>query len=154
MLRHYLSEQEKVGTVRLTRRTLDVYRDIGRSYTSGGLFGTLVFAERDSGVGPQPFGFALAGEDFTGLRLDTTLGRVAFVWLVWVTPSERQTGAGLAMLLFGRPRLLELGFETASLGVREGNTEGHALSRAFGATVNERQYLFPLKEAPGGRPEE
>jgi hypothetical protein len=96
-------------------------------------------------------GFALAGEDFGQPRLDTTWGKSAVVWLVWVDPTSRKNGAGLGMLTFGRPRLLELGFEVAVMSVRHPNLEGQALTLAFGAEPEECSYVFRLKEEPHGQ---
>lgn len=150
MLRRYLAEQQAAGgAVQLTRKTVDWYRDLARIYVHGSGFGVVVFAEEDGPVGRQPVGFAMAGEDLGIPRIDTTLGKVATVWITWVDPTRRKTGAGLGMLLFGRPRLLELGFETAAMSVREENTEGLALCHAFGAQPVERFLRFRLEEEPG-----
>jgi len=151
MLRTYLKEQEASSPVRLTRKTVDWYRNLAHSYLKGSLFGTLVLGEVESEVGPQVVGFALAGEDLGQPRVDTTLGKVAVVWLVWVAPEHRKSLAALGMLLFGRPKLLELGFETAVMDVRENNPEGKALTLAFGAHPEEMVYHFPLKEEPRGQ---
>jgi len=155
MLRAYLAEQEDAGSpVRLTRRTVDWYRDLARAYVRGSLFGVLVLSEVEGPVGPQPVGFALAGEDLGEPRVDTMLGRTAVVWLTWVAPAHRKDGRALDMLIWGRPTLLEQGFEVASMSVREDNTQGHALCLAFGAEPVERLYRFPLKEEPRGRPKQ
>jgi len=155
MLRAYLAEQEEAGSpVRLTRRTLDWYRDLARAYLRGSLFGVLVLSEAEGPVGPQPVGFALAGEDLGEPRVDTTIGRTAVVWLTWVAPEHRKGERALSMLRFGRPTLLEQGFEVASMSVREDNPQGHALCLAFGAESVERLYRFPLKEEPRGRPKQ
>jgi len=142
----YLCEQEASGSpVRATKHTLDAYRDLARAYLAGGMFGVVVLAEKSLG---DPVGFALAGEDVGRLRYDTTLGKVAFVWLIWVTYEFRKSGTALGMLTFGRPRLLELGFETASMSVRENNPEGQALTLAYGGVLAEREYLFALSGTP------
>ena len=146
MLRDYLHEQREAGSPVLpTQRTFNAYRDMARAYLSGSLFGVLVLAE-DEGT---PVGFVLAGENTSGgTRFDTSLGKVAYVWLVWVAPHVRKHGVGLSMLSFGRPRLVELGFNVAAMTVREDNTEGQALTLAFGASPTEREFLFDLAEKP------
>jgi ribosomal protein S18 acetylase RimI-like enzyme len=143
-LRAYLLEQEKSSPVRLTRRTLDWYRNLAHSYLKGSLFGVLVLAMKEA----EMTGFALGGEDPGTPHLDTNLGRQAVVWLVWVDPAHRQSGLGLGMLSFGRPHLVELGFETAVMSVRAANAEGVRLTEAFGARLEELIYLFPLREEP------
>lgn len=142
MLRLYLLEQASAGSpVQVTRRTVDWYRDLARSYLQGSMFGVLVLA-----LGPEgnPVGFALAGEDLGTPRLDTTLGRTAVVWLAWVQPQLRKGGTALSMLHWGQPRLRDLGFRTAVMTVREGNAEGEALTRAFGAKPAERMFSCAL----------
>jgi len=145
MLRAYLMEQQESGSpVLYTKRTLAAYEELARAYLAGGMFGVVVLSYE----GDRLVGFALAGEDTGGLRYDTTLGKVAFIWVVWVLPSHRKTGAGLGMLTFGRARLLELGFVTASMSVRENNPQGQALTLSYGAVPTEREYLFDLRGEP------
>ena len=153
MIRLYLAEQEDSGSpVQLTKRTVDAYRLLASSYLVGSLFGVVVLAYVETAeAAPELVGFALAGEEISPLAFDTTLGRVAFVWQVWVAPEHRKAGAGLGMLTFGRPRLLELGFQTASMSVRAENQESRALCEAFGAKLVELNLHYPLKEEPHGR---
>lgn len=146
MLRAFLLEQAAAGsTVQVTRRTVDWYRDLARSYVLGSLFGVLVLAEEGA-----PVGFALAGEDLGQPRLDSDLGRQAAVWAVWVNPAHRKHGTGLAMLSFGRPLLVDQGFQTAVTSVREGNVEGDALTRGFGARPMEQLFRVALREDSDG----
>jgi ribosomal protein S18 acetylase RimI-like enzyme len=102
-------------------------------------------------VGPQPVGFALAGEAPFIPWVDTEHGRTATVWIAWVEPRMRQKGIALGMLAFGEPRLLELGFEIAAMSVREENPEGQKLSEAFGAKPLERFYHYTLGNSHGRR---
>lgn len=151
MLRSYLQEEEDRGSpVRFTRKTLDWYRDLARAYVLGGAFGVVVLGEVDSEAGTEVAGFALSGEDPGVPRWDHSLGRVAVVWIAWVAREHRKSGIGLRMLHFGRPRLLELGFETAVMSVRTGNAEGQALTLGFGAGPAEAAYHFRLEEEPHG----
>lgn len=134
MLRSFLLEQAGAGSpIQVTRRTVDWYRDLAHSYLKGGLFGGLALAEAEGPVGPQPVGFVLWGEDPGVPRLDTDLGRVAVVWLIWVRPEHRKLSTALRLLHFGEPEAVKLGFKTALMNIRTDNTEGQALARAFGA---------------------
>lgn len=152
LLRRYLMEETKAGSpVRMTRRTLDFYRDLARGYLIGSDFGVLVFADEDTAVGPQPVGFALAGGSPFIAWIDTEHGKTATVWITWAEPRLRQQGIGLGMLAFGEPRLLELGFEIAAMSVREENPSGQALSLAFGAKPIERFYHYTLGGTIHGR---
>lgn len=152
MLRRYLMEEAKAGSpVRMTRRTLDFYRDLARGYLIGSDFGVLVFAQDDSAVGPQPVGFALAGGSPFFTWIDTEHGKTATVWIAWTEPRFRKQGVGIGMLAFGEPRLLELGFEIAAMSVREGNPGGDKLSLAFGAQPIERFYHYTLGGTEHGR---
>lgn len=147
-LRSYLLEQRKTGSpVRVTRQTVDFYRGLCENYLRGSLFGFLILAEEAGRL----VGFVLVGEDTGPPRLDTALGREAAVWLAWVAEPFRKTGLGIGMLRFGLPRAVELGFETATMTVREENQEGLALCRAFGARVAERLLIFPVREESDGR---
>jgi hypothetical protein len=145
MLRTYFLEQRAMGSpVLVTQRTLDFYRGLARSYIGGSLFGGLALA------GEPAHAFLLGGEDPGQPPLDLDLGRVAMVWLIWVAPEHRQTRLALDLLSWGRHRLLEWGFETALMCVRDDNVAGLALTHAFGARPEERIYRFPLREEPGG----
>lgn len=146
MLRLYLKEQHGSSDhpVLVTRRNVDTFRDLARAYLGGGMFGVVVFALH----GDEVIGFTLAGEDWSTPWLDTTWGKQAQVWVVWVRPEDRATGAALGMLSFGRPRLVELGFKAAFMSVWEENKPGHALCHAFGAKLVDRIYTFPLAEEP------
>lgn len=148
MMRSYLREQQAEGcTVRFTTRSLDAYRDLARRYLSGQLDGVIVVAEEASRVG-EVVALAMAGEPGVPPMLDNTLGRQANVWLVWVDPAYRKTGLALSMLSWGRPYLVGMGFETATMTVREGNDLGERLTLAYGAAPSERMYHFRLEEEP------
>lgn len=152
LLRRYLMEESKAGSpVRMTRRTLDFYRDLARGYLIGAESGVLVFAGEDSAVGPQPVGFALAGGSPFFPWIDTEYGKTATVWIAWMEPRFRQKGTALGMLAFGEPQLLEMGFEVAAMSVREENPSGQALSLAFGAKPIERFYHYTLGGTEHGR---
>lgn len=149
LLRRYLMEDSKAGSpVRMTRRTLDFYRDLARGYLIGQTSGLLIFAEEDTAVGPQPVGFTLTGESPFLPWIDTEHGKTATVWIAWVEPRFREKAVGIGMLAFGEPRLLELGFEIAAMSVREKNQAGQALSIAFGAEPIERFYHYTLGGGP------
>jgi GNAT superfamily N-acetyltransferase len=151
MLRSYLREQQMGGSpVLFTRQTLDVYRDMARCYLSGLMEGLVVLAEDEGEV----VGFALSGEEMAPPALETDLGRMAQVWLVWVDPTYRKTGAALGMLSWGRPHLLERGFERACMCIRKGNDLGEKLTLSYGARPVERMYHFDLQKEPRhGQPE-
>lgn len=152
LLRKYLMEDQKNGSpVRMTRRTLDFYRDLARGYLIGHSFGILVFADEDTAVGPQPIGFTLAGDSPFFPWIDTEHGKTATVWISWVEPRFREKRTALGMLAFGEPKLLELGFEIAAMSVREENPGGQALSLAFGAKPLERFYHYTLGGTERGR---
>ena len=140
MLRRYLLEQRKDGSpVRVTKKTVDFYRELADSYLRGSLFGGLVLAEE----GGQLAGFVLGGEDTGGgSRLDTDLGRVLIVWAIWVEKTHRKVGTALTMLRFAQLKSLELGFEVAVMSVREENKQGLALVRAMGVQPVERIFTF------------
>jgi hypothetical protein len=152
MLRRYLMEEAKAGSpVRMTRRTLDFYRDLARGYLIGAEAGLLVFAEDETAVWPQPTGFTLAGAGPWLTWIDTEHGKTATVWITWMEPRFRKKGAALGMLAFGEPKLLDLGFEVAAMSVREENPSGQKLSLAFGAQPIERFYHYALGVTEHGR---
>lgn len=146
MIRRYLAEAEKASPrVRLNRRSVDRYRDLALAYVRGSLAGVVVIAGTE-----KPVGLAMGGEDLGQPYLDGGWGRTATVWIAWVAPEARQSGLALKMLYWGLPHLVELGFDTALMGVLETNTAGRALTEAFGAQLTERLYAYPLKEKPHG----
>lgn len=137
MLRRFLAEQEDLGSpVRLTTRTLDEYRDLARSYMMGSRFGLVVL---------DTHGMVIIGEDTGAPRFDTTLGKLAVVWIAYVVPEARDKKLALSMLHFALPHVRDLGFDTAVMGVREGNAAGRALTEGFGAQLTERIYHYSLK---------
>ena len=139
MIREFLLEQHKDGSpVEVTRLTVEFYRDLARSYATGSLAGVVALDDT---------GFALVGEDCGYPRLDNNLGRVAIVWAVWTSPSERRHHHMLDLLHFTEGHLRELGFDLGVMHVREANAAGRALSEAFGATLQERVYHYDLKRA-------
>lgn len=147
MIREFLMEQAKDGSpVLVSRRTVETYRDLARCYITGSLAGVVVLAGNT-----EPTGFVLAGEDSGLPRLDTNLGRIAVVWAVWMRPDSRKQTNALKMLLFGKPKLFEMGFDLAYMAVRETNRAGLALTESFGAHPAERIFHFPLKEKPLGQ---
>jgi GNAT superfamily N-acetyltransferase len=138
LIRAYLREQAaEGGPVRFTQTSLDWYRNLARSYLLGSLFGAVTIAEGGAG-------FAMGGEDPGTPRLDTDHGRTAVVWIAYVEPAYRKTGLAIALLACGLPKIVEMGFKTAMMGVLEGNQAGHGLCRAFGAELTERSYRFTL----------
>lgn len=150
MLRLYLAEEEERGSpVRFTHRTLNWYRELGRSYLWGQAHGVIVFGEVESEAGKEVAGFALSGESHDS-PWDHNLGRIAVVWIVWVATEHRKSGIASTMLRFGRSRLVEMGFETAVMSVRYGNQEGQGLTLGFGAGAAEAAYHFRLEEEPRG----
>lgn len=151
MLRSYLAEQEAVGSpLRFTRRTLDWYRDLIWSYLEGKESGAIVLGEVSSEAGEEVAGFAMGGESPGESPVDLSIGRMAQVWVVWVTPEHRRSGLALSMLRFGQPRLVEMGFETAVMSSRAANQQGNALCRSFGAFNVENFYQFSLGEKSNG----
>ena len=148
LLRECLLEEEIMGQqVLATRRTVEHYREFAWQYVTGGLFGVLVLAEDNGAIR----GFALAGEDTGDRRVESTSGRVAYIWQAYTSPSYRKDGVALSLLIWGRPFLLEMGFETAVMSVLESNLEGQALTLSFGAKPVDRVYHFALKEEPRDR---
>jgi ribosomal protein S18 acetylase RimI-like enzyme len=149
LLRLYLAEQEDGGSVvRFTLRTLDAHRDMIRQYLTGQMLGIVRIAEDEEG---NAVGFGYAGEDHGPCPYDTTLGKVANVWVMWVAEGHRKQGAALEMLTSSQERFAELGFDTAMMTVREGNEEGLQLSLAFGAQPLERILYFRRGEPYGQR---
>jgi GNAT superfamily N-acetyltransferase len=146
LLRYYLKEQEAIGSpVQFTRRTLDRYRDLARDYVTGGASGVLVLAEEDGDV----VGFTLAGEAPLP-AVDLSHPKTAVVWIAWMKPEHRKQGTALSMLRYGEPFLIEQGFEMAAMTVREGNAQGMALSRSFGAEPVETALHAALKGGAHG----
>lgn len=137
MIRAFLAEQEEQGSpVPLTARNLDVYRSLAWSYLTGLRFGVVVLDDD---------GFGIAGEDGPG-RFETSHGKTATIWLIWVRASGRKSHKAMEMLRFGIPRMLEFGFERVVMSVRDGNEAGRMLTEGFGAKLIERVYEHSLKE--------
>lgn len=145
LLRYYLQEQWASGDPIIpTNRSVQTYHDLVRGYINGSSFGIVILAEQQGEV----VGFVLTGEHPSRNAFDTTLGKVAVVWIAWTHPAHRKGGTALGMLSFGRPHLVAMGFQTATMTVRSNNEQGRALTLAFGAEPAESTYLFPLAEEP------
>jgi len=148
MLRSFLGEQETREGCRMlfTRRTLERYRELARGYLSGQRFGGVVLGEIETEAGHELAGFALCGEDDGPTAVDMTFGKIAILWMVWISPEHRKSGLGFAMLQYALPTLVEMHFDTVLMSVREGNAEGDALRRAMGALPMERCFSYAVKE--------
>ena len=146
LLRAFLVEHRLGGSAAVvSARNVENYRRLAEDYLHGRIPGVVVLAHEDNRL----VGFALAGEPQAPGWLELDGGKTAVVWIAYVDPAYRKKGVALGMLVWGRPHLLELGFETATMGVREDNEVALALCRAFGARASERLLRFPLNEEPG-----
>jgi hypothetical protein len=119
---------------------LSQLQDLGLAYLRGDVRGAVVLAEGGRGM-------VIGG----AAREDPPATETCQVWVAWTHPDERKTGLALAMLHWGRHRMLELGFTKALMGIVEGNAGGQELARAYGAKPMERLYSFPLLEEPHGQ---
>ncbi len=144
MIRLYLVEQRQIGNpVQVTRQTVSAYRDLSEHYLTGRIPGLVIVASEEDGT---LCGLVLAGDLVNPMGIESDYGRQAVVSLAWVQQTHRKTRLGLEMLVWGRPLLVELGFDTATMAIREGNEAGMALARSFGAVPSETLLTYPLRE--------
>lgn len=118
---------------------VSMLQDLGLAYLRGDVRGAVVLAGEDRGM-------VIGGAG----REDPPATDTCQVWVAWTHPDERQTGLALAMLHWGQPRMVELGFTKARMGIVDSNVGGQELARAFGAQPVERLFSFPLVEDPDG----
>lgn len=105
----YLKEQHELGSAVLpSYHNALQYGSLLDSYLRGSLFGFGLM-----GLDPSPCACLLIGESpDNGLSLETTRGRSAILWGVYVLPSHRRRGYARQIQDYGVPLVKELGFKT------------------------------------------
>src|SRR5688572_1449980 len=87
--RAYVEEQYQLGSViKPTVPTWRQYLDLYNSYVDGSLFGLVLLAETEGHL----LGTCMGGEHPSGLHFETTRGKSAILWGVYVIPEYRQQG--------------------------------------------------------------
>lgn len=137
----HLQEQEKDGAKLLaTRSNLYQFLDYFESYIGGSLFGIVCVAEVEGEV----VGVVMAGEFAQPNSWDTTFGKLANLWGVYVDPIHRGKGLGVKLFSLCRERGIELGFDAVETYVRVDNKHGQRVADAFGTKVYIQQHIAPL----------
>lgn len=137
----HLLEQEKDGS-KLLATTSNLYKllDYFESYVGGSLFGIVSIVEEDG----EAIGICMAGEFATDDHWDTTLGKLANLWGVYVEPDHRGNGLGVKLFATVLERGRELGFDAVETYVRVDNKHGQRVAKAFGTKVYIEQHIAPL----------
>lgn len=137
----HILEQEKDGS-KLLATTANLYKflDYFESYIQGSLFGAVAIAE----VEGKAVGVCMGGEFASPDTWDTTLGKLANVWGVYIEPSHRGKGLGVKLFAFISERGRELGFDAVETYVRVDNEHGQRVAKAFGTQVYIQQHIAPL----------
>jgi ribosomal protein S18 acetylase RimI-like enzyme len=117
----FMAEQEKEGSYILAT-TRNLYRMLENfeSYVTGGTDGVCMFWEAEG----QPVAIVLTGYCSGAEEWETSLGRIATLWGVYVQPSYRGKGIALKLFAHGVEVGKELGFDTLETHVRSDNTHG------------------------------
>lgn len=142
MAHHFATEAAAAGSPQAPESCVADFMRLYDSYRRGSLFGLAILAEGEDG----PLGLTLCGETWEDRAKGSELGRVAYIWMVWVHPAHRKSRVALEMLRFGEPALIEDGFISAVTNVRVDNPAGARLAESFGCTPLETVYLFSFKE--------
>jgi ribosomal protein S18 acetylase RimI-like enzyme len=137
----HILEQEKDGS-KLLATTANLYKflDYFESYIQGSLFGIVSIAEVDG----ESVGVCMAGEFAQEDTWDTTLGKLANLWGVYVEPEHRGKGLGVKLFATVLERGRELGFDAVETYVRVDNEHGQRVAKAFGTKVYIQQHIAPL----------
>lgn len=139
---HFATESAANGSPQAPEFCVSDLMRLYDSYRRGSLFGITVLAELEG----EPVALGLCGENWGDTPQASSLGRIAFIWMVWVHPAHRKAGVALGMLRFGVPALVEDGFVSVVTNVRVDNPMGIQLANAFGATPLETVYFFNIGE--------
>jgi ribosomal protein S18 acetylase RimI-like enzyme len=137
----HLLEQEKDGSNFLaTTNNLYRFLDYFEDYINGSLFGMTYFYAVDG----KRVGVCMSGEFALPDTWDTTLGKLATLWGVYVDPDHRGKGIGLKLFASVLERGKELGFDAVETYVRVDNEHGRRVAKAFGTKVYNQQCIAPL----------
>jgi ribosomal protein S18 acetylase RimI-like enzyme len=137
----HLFEQEKDGSKFLaTTNTLYRFLDYYESYINGSLFGVIYFYVVDG----KKVGVCMGGEFAIPDAWDTTLGKLAVLWGVYVEPEHRGKGIGVKLFAALFSHAKELGFDAIETYVRVDNEHGKRVAKAFGTKVYIEQHIAPL----------
>jgi ribosomal protein S18 acetylase RimI-like enzyme len=137
----HLVEQEKDGSKLLaTTNNLYRYLDYFENYIMGSLFGMTYFYVLDG----KRVGVCMSGEFALPDDWDTTLGKLAVLWGVYVEPEHRGKGIGVKLFASVLESGKELGFDAVETYVRVNNKHGRQVAKAFGTQVYLEQHIAPL----------
>ena len=131
--KRYMEESAEQGShVLANDSNLREFLYIFESYCAGSMFGVVEMAW---GPSSKPLGITMAGEYPGGPRLETTLGRTAIVWGVYVDPEYRQSGMATSLTDAGALNLLKQNFDSIYSDVLAGNEAGLANAKSNGTVI-------------------
>lgn len=142
----YLIEERKDGSHLLdTIHNLNFFRRYFDAYVMGSLFGACILWYPDNE--PEiPRGLALVGEQWEKPGWETDLGRMCYIWGLYVEPPHRGNGVSLQLGEFGIRRGVEIGFDTVETTVRDLNPQGEGATLKFGTKPYAMYHIANIKE--------
>jgi ribosomal protein S18 acetylase RimI-like enzyme len=140
-----MTQQEKAGS-HLIPNLRNLYRclDLFESYTGGSLYGLCLLAQPEDAE--EPVGAVMAGELSVPDTYDTTLGKLATLWGVYVDTEFRGRGLGVKLFQEALKVGLEMGFDSVETYVLTGNEHGRRVARAFGTQPYAEQRIVSLRD--------
>jgi ribosomal protein S18 acetylase RimI-like enzyme len=139
----HMTEQEKDGSsLKATVHNLHKMLEFFEYYSDGKDYGMVYIAESAG----QPVGICMSGAMLSLDDWDTTFGKLATLWGVYVVPSHRGQGIGIKLFASTLERGLELGFDTVETYVRVENEHGNRVSKAFGTKPYLEQHIARLRD--------
>ncbi len=142
----FLKDQREQGSYILPSvANLARSRNMYEVYTTGTADGVcLLWYPSDA---EEPAAVLLAGTHLPPFDWDTSLGRVAQLWGVYVEPRHR--GKGITMKLFERAMEIGLGqgYATIQTHVLCGNSHGERVAREFGTRPHLEEHYIELGTA-------
>jgi GNAT superfamily N-acetyltransferase len=142
----YLLEERKLGSsLPASLHNLTFFRKYFDAYTMGCLFGACLLWFPDEEP-ETPRGLALVGEEWETPGWETDLGRVCYIWGLYVEPPYRGRGVGLQLGQFGIKRGIEIGFDTVRTAVLYSNQHGENAALKFGTEPYATCHSANIKE--------
>jgi L-amino acid N-acyltransferase YncA len=130
------------GEVKPSEGTLKEMGTLFDAYVEGSLFGVVVVWCPEG----EPQGVVMAGEFWDPPNFDTSLGKVAEGWGIYVAAGHRKQGVAKAMQEACQVELERLAFNTVISHVLLGNEAGAQNLRSHGWSPVATQYALTLKK--------
>ena len=143
----FMAEQEKEGS-HILATTNNLYRmlETFESYVTGGTGGLCLFWKTEEG---SPVAVTMVGELPSSDMWDTTFGKTATLWGVYIQPSHRNEGITRELFRHAFGVVSGMGFDSVETYIRADNLQAQEIIKISGGVPYTNHYLVPLRDLKG-----